>query len=138
MRNTHLPDHLLALLEGTQRRMIAELTNYERVTARGSYVRIAQMVPPEGIRVTDLAALANMTKQALGQFVDEMEAAGLVTSERLATDRRVRLVRRTAHGDEVCATVDRVFAEIENKLRAEVGERRYQTMRKVLGELSVI
>jgi len=36
------------------------------------------MIPGEGIRISDLAALAQMTKQALGEFADWLEQSGFV------------------------------------------------------------
>ena len=75
---------------------------------RGSHRRILQMIPAGGIRITDLARMAGMTKQSLGEFVDWLERRGFVTSGRDPADGRVRLVTRTADGDcgDICGYRD--------------------------------
>ena len=40
------------------------------------------MIPAGGIRITDLARMAGMTKQSLGEFVDWAERRGFVASGR--------------------------------------------------------
>src|SRR5215468_10124502 len=65
-----LPDHLPRWLDAVSRRLSADLGARLRGQVpelRGSHRRILQMIPPDGIRITDLAALAGMTKQALGE-----------------------------------------------------------------------
>lgn len=132
----YLPDHIFVLLEGVRRRMARELSATSMTPqTRPSFAKLVQMVPDSGIRITDFARVSGMTKQALGEFVDAMEADGLVSSERLAADRRVRLVRRTPKGDKVSRVSNDRIAEIEEAWCAEVGERRYATMKKVLREL---
>lgn len=132
----YLPDHIFVLLEGVRRRMARELSAASPTPqTRASFAKLVQMVPDAGIRITDFARVSGMTKQALGEFVDAMEADGLVSSERLPTDRRVRLVRRTQKGDKISRMATDRIAEIEKAWCAEVGERRYATMKRVLREL---
>ena len=61
-----------------------------------------------------------MTKQGLGQHVDYLQKLGYAESDRLRADRRVRLVRRTAKGDEAVAfgraAIERVEALWSNRL----------------------
>ena len=57
--------------------------------ARG---RIFQRIGPAGTRLTDLAEQAQVTKQAAGALVDELERAGYVTRTPDPTDNRARLV----------------------------------------------
>ncbi len=134
------PDHILVLMEGFRRRTLIDLgerLDASGITVGGSRVRLLQMIPEDGIRITQLAAIAGMTKQALGEFVDSMEREGLVVSERLESDRRVRQVRRTPKGDEASDLVDDAMAEVEDAWRSHVGPRRYDTMRKVMQEIGV-
>lgn len=44
---------------------------------RGSQLRLLTLAPPEGARVTGLAEHLGMTKQALGEFANAVEARGL-------------------------------------------------------------
>jgi DNA-binding MarR family transcriptional regulator len=93
------------------------------------------MIPPEGIRITDLAALAGMTKQALGEFIDGLERSGFVVSRRHEADGRVRLVSRTDSGDEVAEQAQAAIASVERQWRAELGADRYDTMLAALRDL---
>lgn len=102
---------------------------------RGSQMRLLQMVPAEGSRVTDLAERARMTKQSLGEIVSRLEAAGWVASRRDVQDARVRWVVRTAAGDVVSARASAAIEVSEARLRAQVGADRYESMKDVMREL---
>jgi DNA-binding MarR family transcriptional regulator len=52
----------------------------------------------QGSRLTDLAQSAGMSKQAMGDLVDQCEAWGLVRRESDAQDRRAKCVVFTATG----------------------------------------
>ena len=93
------------------------------------------MIPPDGIRITDLAAIADMTKQALGEFVDRLEQSGYVASRRPETDGRVRMVARTPLGDAATDETHRVIESVEERWRAEIGPARYDGMKAALREL---
>src|SRR5262249_29884323 len=52
----------------------------------------------EGIRLTDLARRAGITKQAAGQLVDDLVGAGMVERVRDPTDRRAKRIRFSRRG----------------------------------------
>lgn len=134
-----LPDHIARWLEQVTRRLHADLGAQEDLRdfpeLRGSHRRLLQMIPPPGIRITDLALLAGMTKQALGEFVDWLEQAGFVASGRDPADGRVRLVTRTERGDAAAATAQRAIEAVERAWRQELGDSRYETMKQALRDL---
>lgn len=133
-----LPDHLARWLEAVSRRLHSDLrthVNDEFPELRGSHRRILQMIPPEGIRITDLAATAQMTKQALGEFADWLEQAGFVRSQRDDTDRRVRRLFRTDPGDKAANATQQAFASIEAQWRQEIGPGPYDNMKQALRQL---
>jgi DNA-binding MarR family transcriptional regulator len=130
-----LPDHLARWLEAVSRRLHSELRQRaedEFPELRGSHRRILQMIPGEGIRITDLAAMAQMTKQALGEFADRLEGSGFVCSQRDDTDRRVRRLFRTGLGDKAADATDRAIASIEAQWRQEIGPELYDAMKQAL------
>jgi DNA-binding MarR family transcriptional regulator len=133
-----LPDHLPRWLEAVSKRLHAELgarAGGQFPELRGSHRRILQMIPPCGIRITDLAALAGMTKQALGEFVDRLEESGYVTSGRDRTDGRVRLVLRTPLGDAAANAAQQAIASVEKLWREEIGPANYDVMKQALRQL---
>ena len=64
------------------------------------------------------------------------KASGHLAESRAATDRRVRLVTRTAQGDATLIRFAVVMEGLEAQWRDAVGPRRYAAFRGVLGELS--
>jgi DNA-binding MarR family transcriptional regulator len=140
LSESDLPDHLPRWLEAVNRRMSADLGK-EVTKARqfpqvsGGERRILQMIPAGQIRITDLAAVAGMTKQALGEFVDRLEDAGFVQSSKDPSDGRVRLISRTDRGDVVAIATDRAIAAVESQWREEIGEGAYDAMMSALRKL---
>ena len=133
-----LPDHLPRWLEAVSKRMHAELGSRagdQFPELRGSHRRILQMIPPAGIRITDLAAIAGMTKQSLGEFVDWLEQSGFVASRRDQSDGRVRLVTRTAQGDTAARAAQQAITAVEQEFRSEIGPARYDAMMDSLRRL---
>jgi DNA-binding MarR family transcriptional regulator len=87
------------------------------------------------MRVTDLAARVGMTKQALGEFVTTLQAAGLVEVTVDQRDRRVRRVSPTPSGQELQQVVESAIAGIERQWASQVGPKRWATFREVLTEI---
>src|SRR5687767_4964535 len=118
------PDHILALLgylmDAVRRDLSALVTSPagQKLPSvvrglRSSQLRLLSLTPAEGMRVTDLAERVGMTKQALGEFADQLEAKGLMESLRDPHDRRVRLLRPTAAGRNAAEEGTRVIDTIE-------------------------
>jgi len=140
--------HLGYLLEVTRRQMRVEtgrtavdlgFVEPGQVGYRGlrpSHLRLLSMIPAGGTRVSDLAGVAGMTKQGLGQLMDQLQDGGFVESLRDPVDRRVRLVRRTDWGDRTVDTVDELYAALEDRLRNEMGDAAWSGFMQVLRRLA--
>jgi DNA-binding MarR family transcriptional regulator len=132
------PDHMARWLEAMTKRLHADLGaqgGFAHPELRGSHRRLLQMIPPGGIRITDLARRADMTKQALGEFMDWLEQAGFVASGRDPADGRVRLISRTEQGDAAAIEAQRAIEAVERSWRTEIGAARYDAMKQVLRQL---
>jgi hypothetical protein len=135
---TNSGTHVLAAMTAVERRLGEELAARmapHDVVMRGSHARLLQLVPPDGARPSELAQ-GWISKQAVGQRIQEMLEAGLVAVEPDPHDGRANIVRRTPEGDRIMTLVLRELAALESELAAEVGERRYRTFRAVLQELA--
>ena len=75
---------------------LSNLAAREQVGA--AHIHITRHLAVGGSRLTDLAQSAGMSKQAMGDLVDQCEAWGLVTREPDPHDRRARRVVFTASG----------------------------------------
>lgn len=89
--------------------------------ARPSVMRLVPWLDASGIRPSELARRTDVTKQAVGQTLAEMEARGLVASLPDPTDGRARLVRLTPKGEAAFRQGLAALAQVERELEGEVG-----------------
>lgn len=132
----HRPPPLVALCDRALRTIDGELQR--RLEERGfgrqnpTFSRAFGAIPPEGIRLTDLAERMLITKQAAGEIVDQMEASGYVERRPDPSDGRAKLIGFTDAGwAQVAAALD-IFDEIESRLAERFGAERMATVREVL------
>ena len=94
-----------------------------RAQVSAAHIHITRHLARDGSRLTDLAERAGMTKQAMGDLVDQCEAWGLVTREPDPLDARARqrAVHRRRAG--LAARPSRRVAQAEAEFRAERGRR---------------
>jgi DNA-binding MarR family transcriptional regulator len=86
-----------------------------------AHIHITRHLSVSGSRLTDLAVSADMTKQAMGDLVNQCEAWGLVTREPDAYDKRARRVVFTASGLLWLEAFERAVARAESEFRDAVG-----------------
>lgn len=98
---------------------LANLAARSQVSA--AHVHITRHLALEGSRLTELAERAGMSKQAMGDLVDQCEAWGLVTREPDPRDARARVVRFTATGLAWLQAFRDAVAQAEAEFRSEVG-----------------
>jgi DNA-binding MarR family transcriptional regulator len=96
------------------------------LAARGqvnaAHIHITRHVALEGSRLSELAERAGLTKQAMGDLVDQCEAWGLVTRQPDPRDGRARIVRFTEVGLAWLQAFRDAVAQAEAEFRAEVGD----------------
>jgi DNA-binding MarR family transcriptional regulator len=85
-----------------------------------------------GLRLTELAATAGMTKQSMGELVDQMEAAGYVERVADPSDGRARLVRLTGKGRRAGALARRLVREVRAEWCERVGGARVRALEETL------
>ena len=86
-----------------------------------AHVHITRHLAVGGSRLTDLAANAGMSKQAMGDLVDQCEAWGLVRREADPHDHRARQVVFTASGLLWLDAFKGAVAQAEEEFRQAVG-----------------
>ena len=87
-----------------------------------AHIHITRHLDLEGTRLTDLAQKAGMSKQAMGDLVDQCEAWDLVRREPDPRDARARMVRFTPTGLLWLQAFKEAVAQAEQEFRAEVGQ----------------
>jgi len=94
------------------------------------------LVERTGTRLSDLASRAQISKQAMMQVVDDLEARGCVRRTPDPSDSRAKVVKLTAKGLRQRAEARRAFASVEGRTRRLLGDRRYDALKGSLGELA--
>ncbi len=87
-----------------------------------AHIHITRHLALGGSRLTELAARAGMTKQAMGDLVTQCEAWGLVVRAPDPHDARARQVRFTPTGLAWLQAFRDAVAQAEAEFRAEVGD----------------
>lgn len=85
-----------------------------------------------GTRLTELARRANITPQAMGELVDDLERMGYVTREADPVDRRAKRIALTPRGLDCVRAAIRTIVGIEERLEALLGPRRLRELRSTL------
>jgi DNA-binding MarR family transcriptional regulator len=98
---------------------LANLAAKAQVSA--AHIHVTRHLAREGSRLTELAANAGMSKQAMGDLVSQCEAWGLVTRETDPLDARARRVCFTPTGLAWLQAFQDAVAQAESEFRAEVG-----------------
>ena len=99
---------------------LANLARNRQVSA--AHIHITRHLPLEGARLTDLAASAAMSKQAMGKLVDQCEAWALVTRTPDPRDARAKWVAFTPLGHVWLKAFETAVAQAEAELQLAVGE----------------
>ncbi len=99
---------------------------FERWSAGHPSIRRAhlQLMPHldlAGTRITELARRAEISKQAVGQLVTDMEAGGYVERVPDPSDQRAKIVVLTKRGRDAVIEGLAVFDALKNELIAELG-----------------
>ncbi len=104
---------------------------------RGAHLPVIQAlaVHADGLRSTDLAAYARITKQSMGYLVDHLEANGYVERVPDATDQRAKVVRLTAKGWSASRGIRAAVQEVEREWARRIGDARLADLRRILREL---
>lgn len=100
--------------------------------------RLFQRLDRHGSRLTDLAQASQVSKQAAGFLIDDLEAGGYVERVPDPTDRRARLIRITSRGREAVAVALVEQRRIEAEWEARLGHRRMAELRRTLEDLREI
>ena len=133
---------LIGLLQDVQRQMADEL--HDRLGELG-YAEIRPAhgcvfgnMQPHGVRLTEIADRARITKQSVGEIVTNLEELGYVERVPDPDDKRAKLVRLTKQGQIVQDAAYEIFGEIETEWGERIGTRKVAALRAALEELSLL
>jgi DNA-binding MarR family transcriptional regulator len=130
-------DAPLARLLGLAARQMAIDLNDKLLEAgvaghRDSWNNVMPHIPPAGIRLTELAARANMTKQAMAELVDEIERRGYLQRTTDPADRRAKIIKFTDPGWATVNLALSALGELEVEIADRLGEPALRQLRSML------
>ncbi len=98
---------------------LSNLAARDQVSA--AHIHITRHLPEAGTRLTDLAARAGMTKQAMAHLVSQCEAWGMVQRAHHSSDARARHISFTAAGLAWLHAYRDAVAQAESEMRTAIG-----------------
>lgn len=95
---------------------------------RIAHVNLTRNLDITGTRLTELARRASMSKQAMGELVDQCAGLGLVTKADDPEDRRAKLVLFTDAGLDWLEAFRGAVDLAEAEMRSEIGDEAVKVM----------
>ena len=126
---------LLHAFQGFERLLFDGYRERGQVGLRPKHGAVIANLDTGGTRPSVLAARAGMTKPAMGELVDELEALGYVRREPDPSDRRAKLVVPTDRALTRQVVARELMGEIENVYLQHLGPVAYKSLRRRLTEL---
>jgi DNA-binding MarR family transcriptional regulator len=134
----HPPTTLLSLLDAATESVLAEfrrdLEDAGYADIRPTHGCVFRFVRDDGMRLTELAGLAGMTKQSVGELVDDLVNLGYVERIPDPEDRRAKLICLTDRGIEAQKVAFGLLADVEARWAERFGATRMKQLRKLLEE----
>jgi DNA-binding MarR family transcriptional regulator len=123
---------LLSLTHLMLSRQVSEGVARTGHPVKASHSAVFGQMTGDGSRLSDLARGANMTPQAMGELVDELEGLGYVQRRRDPTDRRAKLITLTESGRQCVAAGTDTIGDIERRITDALGVRGHRQLRTML------
>ncbi|HEV2790560.1 MAG TPA: MarR family transcriptional regulator [Solirubrobacterales bacterium] len=114
----------------------SELEQSQFGDIRPTHGCVFRHVRGDGLRLTDIAERANMTKQSIGEIVDDLVAKGYVQRIPDPNDRRAKLVCLTERGEGAQGYGLSLFAKVEKRWAERYGADRISGLRELLEEIA--
>ena len=89
----------------------------------------------EGARLTDLAEKASISKQSMGQVVNEVEQLGYIERIPAPSDRRAKIIRFTDRGLDLIKTGTEIGVDIQRRYADYISEERLKLLHEILADL---
>jgi DNA-binding MarR family transcriptional regulator len=100
-----------------------------------SHSAVFAQIDPAGSRLSELARGANMSPQAMGELVDELESLGYVVRRPDPRDRRAKLIVLTRKGKACVDAARATIEDLEDEIIRRLGQRGHHQLRRMLQKL---
>lgn len=115
-----------------QERALAIVNRQGYPDMRIAHMATTRHIDLAGTRIADLATRAGVTKQSMGEMIDQLEAMGFVTRTADGSDKRAKIVTFTPNGRKLLDTIRKAVAACERDLTARIGGGAVNELRNAL------
>jgi DNA-binding MarR family transcriptional regulator len=126
---------LLHAFQGFERRLFDGYRARGETGLRPKHGAVIANIDAEGTRPSVLADRAGMTRPAMGELIDELEAMGYVKRVADPLDRRAKIIKPTAKTLKRQRLAREVIADIERAYERQLGRDDYRRLRRSLIKL---
>jgi DNA-binding MarR family transcriptional regulator len=98
---------------------------------------VFRFIHGDGMRLTELASLAGLTKQSVGEIVDDLATLGYLERYPDPTDKRAKLIRLTKKGLKAQGIGFSLFVKLEEDWAEAFGADRIAALRTLLEEIAL-
>ncbi len=114
----------------------SELEQSEFGDIRPTHGCVFRHVQGEGLRLTDIAERAKLTKQSVGEIVDDLVERGYAQRIPDPEDRRAKLICLTEKGEAAQLHGRRLFTKVEKRWAERYGAERIAGLRALMEEIA--
>lgn len=125
-------------LDVIQRRIVDALHEHGFDDLVAAHLSILRWPGPDGERPVELAAQANMTKQALNYLLGQLETRGYLERRSDPDNLRYKRVYLTQRGDATREIIRDAVREVEAEWAAELGADDLEQLRALLARLATV
>ena len=102
---------------------------------RRAHARLMVFLGWEGSRITDIARAMDVSKNAVGQLVTELEGIGYLERASDPADGRAKIVRYTEEGRALIADAAAIAKQLDAEIEAIIGTARLSELRSALADI---
>ena len=133
---SNLPRHLIGVSRHVQSSLMHTLTNEcGHIGLRLNFEPFITLVSEGGVRISEITETLEISKQAVNQSINQIEAAGYLTREPDPSDGRARRIVLTASGRELIRDGIRLSGNIQVELGNCIGRDKLAELTRILGHL---
>ena len=123
-------------LDVIQRRILDALHEHGFADLGAAHLPVLRYPGPDGKRPVELAAEANMSKQAMNYLLGQLEGLGYLERRRDAEDGRSTRVYLTDRGDATREVIRGAVRDVEVEWAGELGAKDLEQLRTLLTRLT--
>src|SRR4051812_35319836 len=101
-----------------------------------AHIPIFRNEGPHGHQPTEIAATAQLSKQAVNDVLGQLERLGYLKRKPHPDDGRARIVQLTARGRRLDAAIWEAGREVERAWKQQIGEPAWSAFRAVLDQIA--